>query len=280
MWLLKCQDAQMLQIAQQSMQSLMLTMRCNGVDVGHGTGFIVKLGSGIGLVTNRHNVTGRYQGSGKPIAATGAVPNEIAIFHPLAFDKQRFTPAWEERVEPLYADGSIDGERLWKEHPRYGSRVDFVLLPLTRTEGITSTPYSMTEGATIAVQPAETVSVVGFPFAIAAGGRFAVWAAGTVATEPETDYNDLPLFLIDCRTRPGQSGSPVIARRQGMITLTNGKQVPSSGTVSRFLGIYSGRVHKDADIGMVWKASAIQELIHAVAPPITLFKLWPGIKPA
>ena len=62
------------QIAQQSMQSLMLTMRCNGVDVGHGTGFIVKLGSGIGLGTNRHNVTGRYQGSGKPIAATGAVP--------------------------------------------------------------------------------------------------------------------------------------------------------------------------------------------------------------
>ncbi len=262
----------MLRIAQQSMQSLMLTMRCDGVDVGHATGFIVKLGAGIGLVTNRHNVTGRYQGTGKPISPTGLVPNEIAIFHPLAFDKQRFVPEWEERVEPLYTRESP----LWKEHPRYGSRADFVLLPLTRTQGIASTPYLMTDGFTIAVQPAETVSVIGFPFAISAGGRLAVWATGTVASEPEADYNDLPLFLIDCRTRSGQSGSPVIARRQGMITLTNGKQVPSSGMVSRFLGIYSGRVHKDADIGMVWKASAIQELINAVSPPITLFKLWPA----
>jgi len=270
----------MLQIAQQSMQSLMLTMRLNGVDVGTGTGFIVKLGAGLGLVTNRHNVTGRYQGSGKPIAATGAVPNEIVIFHPLAFDKKRFVPAWDARVEPLYVGGSIDGAPLWKEHPRHGSRVDFVLLPLTQTDGIASTPYSMTDGATIAVQPAETVSVIGFPFAIATGGRLAVWATGTVASEPEADYNGLPLFLIDCRTRPGQSGSPVIAVRQGMIRLTNGKQVPSNGNVSRFLGIYSGRVHKDADIGMVWKAAAIQELIHSVCPPITLFKLWPGIKPA
>ncbi|WP_332848135.1 hypothetical protein [Massilia sp. S19_KUP03_FR1] len=207
----------MLQIAQQSMQSLMLTMRCNGVDVGHGTGFIVKLGNGIGLVTNRHNVTGRYQRSGKPIAASAAIPNEIAIFHPLACDKQRFVPAWEARVEPLYAGGSIDGERLWKEHPHYGSRVDFVLLPLTRTDGIAATPYSMTDGANIAVQPAETVSVIGFPFALSAGGRLAVWATGTVASEPEADYNDLPL---------------------------------------------------------------IQELIHAVCQPITLFKLWPGTRPA
>jgi hypothetical protein len=270
----------MLQIAQQSMQSLMLTMRCNGVDVGNATGFVVKLGAGIGLVTNRHNVTGRYQGTGKPISPTGLVPNEIAIFHPLPFDKQRFVPEWEERVEPLYVGGSVDGAPRWKEHPRYGSRADFVLLPLTQTQGIASTPYVMTDGFTIAVQPAETVSVIGFPFNIAAGGRLAVWATGTVATEPEVDYNDLPLFLIDCRTRPGQSGSPVVARRQGMIMLTNGKQVPSNGTVSRFLGIYSGRVHKDADIGMVWKASAIQELVNAVSPPITLFKLWPNEKPA
>lgn len=270
----------MLRIAQQSMQSLMLTMRFNGVDLGTGTGFIVKLGTGIGLVTSRHNVTGRYQGTGKPISPTGAVPNEIVIYHPVPFNQNRFIPDWEARVEPLYADGTTAGARLWKEHPRLGSRVDFVLLPLTRAQGVASVPCAMNEGVALSVQPAETVNIVGFPFGITAGGRFAVWANAFVASEPEADYNDLPLFLVDCRTRPGQSGAPVVARRNGMVTLANGKHVPTNGTVTRFLGMYSGRVHKDADIGMVWKASAIQELIQAVSPPITLYKLWPATKAA
>ncbi|WP_428910707.1 hypothetical protein [Niallia sp. Krafla_26] len=46
---------------------------------------------------------------------------------------------------------------------------------------------------------------------------------------------DLPLLLIDhCRSRQGQSGSPVIAYR------------------------------KESDLGLVWKASAIKELIDSI----------------
>lgn len=266
----------MSKIAQQSMQSLMLTMRLDGVDLATGTGFLVNTAKGLALVTNRHHVTGRYQGTGKPIAPSGAVPNEIVIHHAITFDKTRFVPEWEARVEPLYADGTPASERRWKEHPTYGSRVDFVLLPLTQTKGIAAIPYAMNEGASIAVGPADPVSIVGFPFAISAGGRFAVWAAAHVASEPEADYNDLPLFLVDCRTRPGQSGAPVVAQRTGVVTLVDGRQKPVVGAATRFLGIYSGRVHKDSDLGMVWKASAIQELIDSLGPPITLFKLWTG----
>jgi len=268
----------MIRIAPQSMQSLMLTMRLNGVDLATGTGFIVKTAVGLALVTNRHHVTGRHQGSGKPISPTSAVPNEIVIHHPLPFDKHRFTPKWEARVEPLYAEGATGTVRRWKEHPIHGSRVDFVLLPLTQVQGITATPHVMSEGATIAIHPAEPVSIVGFPFDIATGGRFAVWANATVASEPEADYNGLPVFLVDCRTRPGQSGAPVLAQRSGMVTLTDGKQVAATGTVTRFAGIYSGRVHKETDVGMVWKASAIQELIDAMGPRIALFKLWSAPK--
>jgi hypothetical protein len=264
----------MIHIASQSMQSLMLTTRCNGTDLAHGTGFIVKTAAGLALITTRHQLTGKYQGRGKPIAASGALPNEIVIHHPLPFDKTRFIPEWTARVEPLYDSSKPDSKPRWKEHPKHGSRADVVLLPLTQTQGITSIPYAMNDGPAFAIQPTETISVVGFPFAIAAGGRFAVWAPGIVASEPDTDYNDLPLFLVDCRTRPGQAGSAVVARRDGTVTLTNGKQASTNGPVTRFLGMYSGRVHKDADIGMVWKASAIQELILSVGPPITLFKLW------
>lgn len=260
----------MIKIAPQSMQSLMLTMRCNGADLATGTGFIVKTAAGIALITSRHHLTGRYQGTGKPISPTGNVPDEIVIHHPLPFHRQRFIPDWDVRIEPLYDNGT----KRWKEHPVHGSRVDVVLLPLTQIQGIASVPYATSEGATIAVQPAEPVSIVGFPFGISAGGRFAIWATGHVASEPEVDFNDLPVFLVDCRTRPGQAGSAVIARRDGTVTLTSGKQVPTNGAVVRFLGIYSGRLHKDADIGLVWKASAIQDLINAVGPPVTLFKLW------
>jgi hypothetical protein len=272
----------MSKIAQQSMQSLMLTMRLNGAELATGTGFIVNTAKGLALVTNRHNVTGRYQGTGKPIAPSGAVPNEIVIHHPAVFDKTHFVPEWVACVEPLYADGTPTSARRWKEHPTYGSRVDFVLLPLTQTRGTASIPYGMNDGATIAVGPGEPVSIVGFPFAISAGGRFAVWSTAYVASELDADYNDLPLFLVDCRTRPGQAGAPVIAQRTGMVKLIDGRQKAAPGFATRFLGIYSGRVHKDSDIGMVWKASAIQELIDSLGPPITLFKLWPAApaKPA
>lgn len=54
-----------------------------------------------------------------------------------------------------------------------------------------------------------------FPFGLAGGGSLAIWATGLMATEPEIDYNNQPTFLIDCRARPGQSVSAVIAHRNG-----------------------------------------------------------------
>ncbi|MFT2214699.1 hypothetical protein ACLJYM_22860 [Rhizobium giardinii] len=64
------------------------------------------------------------------------------------------------------------------------------------------------------------------------------------------DYNDLPQFLVDCRTRPGQSGSPVVAVRNGMIHRKNGN-IEMGGYASELLGIYSGRISENSDIGIV-----------------------------
>jgi hypothetical protein len=64
---------------------------------------------------------------------------------------------------------------------------------------------------TLSVGPADPVSVIGFPFGLTAGGKLPIWATGTLATEPIVSFQDLPLSLVDCRTRQGQSGSPVIA---------------------------------------------------------------------
>ena len=127
-------------------------------------------------------------------------------------------------------------------------------------------PYSLGVGdPAIACGPADAVSVVGFPFGLRAGGSLAVWATGFVASEPDIDYNSLPVFLIDCRARPGQSGSPVIAYRSaGTVGMADGSAAVFSSPVTRFLGIYSGRINDQSDIGMVWKAAAIKELVASI----------------
>jgi hypothetical protein len=109
------------------------------------------------------------------------------------------------------------------------------------------------------------VSVIGFPFGLAGGGALAIWATGFMATEHVIDYNNLPTFLIDCRARQGQSGSAVVAHRNGgIVGMEDGSSAAFAGPVTRFLGIYSGRINEQSDLGIVWKASAIKELVDTI----------------
>ncbi len=67
--------------------------------------------------------------------------------------------------------------------------------------------------------PASTVTIIGFPFALTVEG-FPVWTRGAVASEPALNYDGLPCFLIDSRTRSGQSGSPVLIYHRGGVAAT------------------------------------------------------------
>lgn len=232
-------------------------MRKEGKETGLGTGFIAISKRGPVLVTNYHNLTGLRPDTGQPI---GPSPDEVEILHILKHDRHSTT--WGPHVEPLYnADG-----RLWVEHPKLGSRCDVVALPLTRLKGVTLFPYDLNPkacGSTIASGPPEMVSVIGFPFGRTAGGALPIWATGFVASELEVDFDDLPVFLVDCRARPGQSGSPVIAYRSNGYFTQQGMHVWAD-PAWRFLGIYSGRIHKESDLGMVWKADVIRDVVNAV----------------
>jgi hypothetical protein len=116
------------------------------------------------------------------------------------------------------------------------------------------------------VSPAEPVSVIGFPFGLSTSGKLPVWATGFLAQELGLITKENPTFLIDCRTRQGQSGSPVIAfRTSGHRSVKDGRLSASlSGNIVwEFLGIYSGRVNSESDLGKVWHVSAIEELLEA-----------------
>ncbi|MBI3049963.1 MAG: hypothetical protein HYY76_16815 [Acidobacteria bacterium] len=140
-----------------------------------------------------------------------------------------------------------------------------VALPLTALNDVELYPHEMLGGSEIFLGPADAVSVIGFPFGLQAGGSLAVWATGFIASEPEIDFNSLPTMLIDCRTRQGQSGSAVIAYRSGgAIAMADGSTSVFTGPISKFLGLYSGRINQESDLGLVWKASAVAELVGSV----------------
>lgn len=122
--------------------------------------------------------------------------------------------------------------------------------------------------AKLVVRPAEAISVIGFPFGKSSTGRFPIWATGFMAQEFGIVPRDNQMFPIDCRTRRGQSGSPVIAYRPDTFTYFNEKggisTTTSAGTAKwEFLGIYSGRINSESDLGRVWHVSAIEEVLAA-----------------
>jgi len=243
-----------------SMQSLLLDLRFNGQHLAHATGFVVASTAGPHLITCRHVVTGRDQDTNQPLAKdTGGIPNEVRILHhSLDSPRDGVLWGWVERIEPLY-DGVTPR---WREHPTLGARADIVALPLMARD-VQFFPYDLSADSKLELGPGDPVSVIGFPFGRAAGGFLGIWATGFIASETFVDWNDLPIQLIDSRTRQGQSGAPVVAyRAQGSTVMIDG--VPKrieEGAISQFLGVYSGRITDQSDVGMVWKAEAVRALI-------------------
>jgi hypothetical protein len=96
----------------------------------------------------------------------------------------------------------------------------------------------------------DPVFVVGYPRDIGNDDTDPpVWTSGTIATDPAREWKGAR-FLIDSRTRDGQSGSAVIAYATAAGGLPSRHQV---------LGIYSGRIDEKADIGSVWYLDDIIE---------------------
>ncbi|NTI01890.1 trypsin-like peptidase domain-containing protein [Agrobacterium rhizogenes] len=247
----------MASITQQSVQSLFVEMFFNETRLSSGTGFMAIAPSVPVLITNRHNVTGRRQDNDQPMSPTGGVPNKIRIWRNLKGKLGR----WNSFDYPLYDEND---HPKWIEHPTLGATADFVAVKLDERFDIEIYPYDTTEPKmALSIKPAEIVSVIGFPFGQSAGGLFPIWVSGFIASEIEIDYDNKPQFLIDCRTRPGQSGSPVVAVRYGVAQLRDGDTTVGSDH-AEFLGIYGGRINENSDIGIVWKRQAVDQLIRSI----------------
>lgn len=136
------------------------------------------------------------------------------------------------------------------------------------------------------------VFVVGYPYGYTTTSKryLPIWSRGTIASEYEENltipleyidelnklfnalelenddekkreikekiekvyYYEMPMFLVDAKTRNGQSGSPVI-----MYKKVNDEEK------TFLLGIYSGRINEKSDLGYVWKTELIKEIVES-----------------
>ncbi len=225
------------------------------------TGFIVEKNKNQYLITNWHVVSGRHPDSNQVLHPQGKTPNAILIWH---HGKRLGT--WVRKREALYDQ---KGRKRWIEHKR-GRDVDLALLPLeVITNDIQLYPLELSMADVDMVpEVAMPVSIIGFPVGLTSAGFFPIWKTGHIASEPNLDYQGLPLFLIDATTRGGMSGSPVVLRMSGGYKTKNGSMIMSSSDYQTlFLGVYSGRLPGDSEIGRVWRPSLIKEILEKLRDP-------------
>jgi hypothetical protein len=271
----------MADVHRESLQSLHLTPTVRGQRLASATGFVVSLSGLTFLVTNWHVLAGRDAHTGAPLSPTGATPDAVEIRHNGRGIGQEATTC-----EPLYdPDDPDDLDRVprWTGHPA-APRVDVAVLPLSPGRGdVRLIPYALeVPTPPPAIDVTDDVAVVGYPFGLRHADKLAIWTRGTVATEFDVDFDDLPCFLIDARTRQGQSGSPVLLFEPHgpNVRFRDPATVTGPGAYSLLLGIYSWRVNQESDLGYVWRTRAIEDAVDAAIAgrrgPVTAASQAPG----
>lgn len=220
------------------------------------------------LVTNKHVVQGQAQ----------------ATLHFIAADQTGVSPKLGAEIPVLVDPRSFIG------HP--DPNVDVAILPLgglvDQVQAAGQTPFFMPVDASFAAtpevlaeyEPIEPVIFIGYPNGLYdSGSLLPIARRGHSATALNVDYEGKPIFLVDASVFPGSSGSPVFlfvpastADKYGNITIGGGPKVVFLGVVA---AVYQRTVpvvqtptvggqfvHDALDIGIVYKASTVVELVN------------------
>lgn len=217
------------------------------LDLGHATGFLWLHRGVLSLLTNWHVVTGRNPSTLRAVdRTTAAEPDALLIRHWDARGVERV------RRVPLLAAGVP----AWRVHPEFGRGMDVVCIPLARPGSLRRAALNERVVGDVGIHVGAPLFILGFPFA---PERYPIWKLATVASEPALTPSLRRHLLVDTASRPGMSGSPVVRRRMD-------RPVGGTGTVeTSFVGVYSGRLDTrnpmDAQLGMVWPARLVHEIV-------------------
>jgi hypothetical protein len=226
--------------------------------LGRGTGFMWKIKERYYLVTAWHVLAMRDFFTGKNLRADAGRPNVLRTLFNIrtgSFDKQR----WDITIR------DENDAPLWLVHP--ARRVDVAVLPISfRPEQPIITIYPLNElaNAGLRIEIGMEVFILGYPFEIKPPA-YPVWKRGSIASEPQLARLTTDYMLVDAASRPGMSGAPVIRRSWTNHMVEPGVVALVDTPLNKFIGVYSGRLPTDhtheAQIGVVWGASLIEEII-------------------
>jgi hypothetical protein len=250
-----------------SAASFFIEMMFNEENIACGTAFYFLLQGNTYLVSNWHNFSGRHPESHQPLHSQLAIPNRIRV-HGHDVDNLGVSAI------STYELSDSDGACLWYQHPRLGSSIDVGVLPIpnnrdANTFDILAAVNEVDPFDDWRLEIGEQLFVLGFPFGISDTYRFPIWKSASLASEPAIDQENLPLLYVDTATSPGMSGSPVIKYQRRAVSIFDKDR--HSRFHAAFIGIYSGRIvpknQIEAQLGRVWKADCIEEIIRGAVQP-------------
>lgn len=262
-----------------SLSTAMILAFCDDLEISRSTGFIWTHEGVDYLITNWHCITGVNPFTGKSLSKTGARPNRIQM----ALPTSQFGIKYALDL-PLYEAG---GNALWQTHPTAGEQVDVIAMRIPgefrsseEVKRSLARPLNEFESKRHQAFVGDELMVVGFPRNLHVHG-LPLFKRATFATEPNL-FKDEPSFRhesshrqvwVDCATRQGMSGSPVIHVKRSMILRPYGDNDYDDLLDSySFYGIYSGRIidpDEDpriddqfaAQIGIVWPKPLIERIV-------------------
>lgn len=257
--------------------------------MAHGSAFIYRLDGRDHLVTARHNVTGRHWLTNACLGEYQTEPTHLRVMF--------FAHPPEQWTVDLPQDGSRTGnvqilltqhlvpligenwQPIWTQHPRLGADMDVAAVPFNAPVNSVVMPWERSPARTAPeaapwpqLAAGDDVFIVGYPYRLTVGPLLPLWMRGSVASDPsfgyQTDSKSYPCWLIDARTRSGQSGSPVMRYMRAGTIMTRNDGMPGRAINpdSDLLGVYSGRTSDESDIGFVWPLDVVDEICRAGTP--------------
>lgn len=184
-----------------SLITTLVNLRLRGKPVSIGTGFFYKNEKGfIFLATNYHVITGISPSDKASKAVHG---DEIVI---QLRDKEG--KAYDQHI-PLFISNSNN----WLEHPTDGE-ADIVLIPLP-SKLLENADFAYISKETtlndVSLHPSFPVVMIGYPHGYRDSvNNLPIWKTGSLASEPEYDFDGKKVIVVDISAFPGMSGSPAI----------------------------------------------------------------------
>ena len=251
---------QIISINNFSQASYFVEIKIDQKTLGTGTCFFYKRKDRVFLITNWHNVSGINPNS---MEREFPEPNKFCVH---LFNANTDYAEWIPFEIELYENN----QKKWYEKTIDSKYIDVVVMPVDIPLSDYSfycindleEPFNENTKAEIS----EDVYILGYPYGRTGGFCLPIWKRGSVASEPEVDIDDMPFMYVDTASRPGMSGSPVIRYERRPVVIMDKDKNKNSQYFTKLIGVYSGRYGDKTDInvqlGKVWKAKVIEELLN------------------